>query len=71
MEYKKSDFPKVAKYKKPNGLIPFSTDFEDGEIVELSHFHTRPNSFKEGLAYYRGVSGKFNLINISKLEVIR
>lgn len=70
--YNKEDFPKRAIYRVPKNRIPFLTDFEDGEEIEFYRFISRPNAWKEGLAQYKSVNGKFNynLINIKDLEKI-
>lgn len=36
MEYKKEDFPQKAIYRQPSNVIPFITDFEDGQEVMFS-----------------------------------
>lgn len=70
--YSKEDFPKKAIYRKPKNRIAFLTDFEDGEEIEFYRFASRPNSWKEGIAFYQSVTGKFkyNLVNIKDLEEI-
>lgn len=69
-EYNKEDFPTRAFYRKSSDVIPFITDFKDGEIVEFSHWCDRPNSYKEGLAWYYSKQTGHNLINIKNLEKI-
>lgn len=69
--FTREDFPKVAIYRKPKNRIAFSTDFKDGEIVEFKYFHERPNSYEEGLAFYKGENLTTNLINIKDLEEIK
>lgn len=57
MEYKKEDFPQKAIYRQPSNVIPFITDFEDGQEVMFFGYHDRPNAFKEGLAFYKSING--------------
>lgn len=70
--YNKEDFPKKAIYRKPKNRIAFLTDFGDGEEIEFDRFASRPNSWKEGLAFYRSTTDMFkcNLVNIKDLEEI-
>lgn len=72
-EYEKEDFPQRAIYRKPKNRIASISDFSDGEEVEFYRFISRPNAWKEGLAEYQSVNGKFNynLVNIKNLEKIK
>lgn len=70
--YNKEDFPKKAIYRKPKNRIAFLTDFKDGDEIEFYRFASRPNSWKEGLAFYKSETDKFKykLVNIKDLEEI-
>lgn len=69
MNYKASDFPIKCRYKRNPKRIYFATDFRDNELLEFSHFHSRPNSFREGLAVYKSLEREhYQLINIRDVK---
>lgn len=67
--YRKEDFPKKAIYRRRKNVIPFATDFKDGEVLEFYDFPLRPNAWKEGLAIYTN-GWAYKLVNIIDLEPI-
>lgn len=64
------NFPVKAIYHKPENVIPFITDFKDGEEITFWWNCEKPSSCALGYAYYSNKQGQKNLVNIKNIIAI-